>query len=100
MLCKSCHKTCQHDAGLEIDCPSCNGSGCDNCEFGRFKVDGCPQKLIDLATKQTLEYSDWIEKGYLPTDGGVLNQCSALMAHCKAYSNEVNRIEAERWKKQ
>jgi len=100
LLCKSCGKTCQDNEGIEIDCPACNGKGCDNCKHGRFELSGCPKKLIDSNTMQTLEFAEWIEKGHLPSEGGVLSQSASLMAHCKAYINETNRIEAERWTKQ
>jgi hypothetical protein len=100
MLCKSCKGSCEDSEGVEINCPSCNGSGCEQCNNGRFQVKGCPKQEIDATTLQTLEFSEWIEKGFLPSEGGLLNQSASLMAHCKAYGNEVNRIEAERWTKQ
>lgn len=55
--------------------------------------------MIDGNTVEAMRYSEWMDKGFLPTDGGLLSQSASLVEHCKFFSDERNRIEAERYKK-
>lgn len=75
MICKSCSsKNCaERYQDLEIECPNCNGNGCDDCHHGRFKTDDCPQKFISDYVS-TFRLIDLFEKGIPPVEGGSLNQ--------------------------
>lgn len=87
------------DIGVLVDCPECNGYGCKNCNGdGRHKYSDCPQKIIDRNTKDAIGFAELMEKGFLPCEGGLLNQSAALIEHCKFYGEEKCRVEAE-WSK-
>jgi hypothetical protein len=54
--------------------------------------------MIDSNTRETLKYSEWMERGFLPVAGGLLDQSASLMEYCRVYTEDKNRIEAERYK--
>jgi hypothetical protein len=45
-----------------------------------------------------MKYSEWMERGFLPVNGGLLDQSASLLTHCGFYADEKNRVEAERFK--
>jgi hypothetical protein len=99
-LCGTCTATRCEDNNVRIACPNCNEKGCERCEnTGYFWIKECPQNLIDSNTKEAINYTEWMDKGFLPVNGGLLDQSASLVEHCKFYSDERNRIEAERYKK-
>lgn len=100
MLCNTCTVNQCEDKKVRIACPVCNEKGCLHCnETGYFFIKECPQALIDSNTKEALKFSEWMEKGFLPVSGGLLDQSASLLEHCKFYHEEQNRIDAERYKK-
>ena len=101
MLCKTCGGgECQDDKGIAMDCPNCNGTGCENCTHGQVDLVGCPQSQMDAETRETVRFADWIDKGFLPCSGGVVDQSASLMASCRFFDEEKNRIENAKWTKQ
>jgi len=61
-----------------MDCPQCNGCGCDECKNGIVIVEGCPQDYCrSIAKVATL--GDWIDKGLPPVAGGSLDQSAWFM---------------------
>lgn len=85
---------------MVIDCPECSGLGCERCEKkGRTEYKECPQKMLDRQTKEVVKHSEWMDRGFLPSIGGTLDQSASLMEQCQFYHEEKNRVEAERYKK-
>ena len=88
MICKSCtgSKCCEQYQQLEIECPECDGVGCEKnenknhsvaespgCKNGRFNLDQCPQDFIrDYVS--TFRLVDLFENGIPPVAGGSLDQ--------------------------
>jgi len=98
-LCKNCRVGKCVDEGVQFACPACNEKGCDRCGgLGYFEVDGCPQKMLTRTTHDVLKFSEWVEKGYLPISGGLLDQSASFIEHCEFYQDEKNRCEAENYK--
>ena len=58
---------------IEIDCPSCSGAGCDQCNDGTFRLDGCPNDYC-RAIAGTVEMIELFNKGLPPIAGGSLDQ--------------------------
>ena len=52
--------------------------------------------MIDANTRETIRMAEWMDRGFLPVGGGLLDQSASLIEFCKFYSDEKNRIEAER----
>lgn len=98
-LCKSCSGGKCQDIGIKLACPNCNELGCDKCnQTGYFELNTCPQQEITRDAKEVMKYSEWMERGFLPVSGGLLDQSASLLAHCGFYADEKNRVEAERYK--
>jgi len=77
-LCRNCTvKTC-NDKGtdsepINIECPTCIGNGCDQCNDGSIDLVGCPNvQCGDVAYVARL--ADLFEKGMPPIAGGALDQ--------------------------
>lgn len=82
-LCKNCKSECA-DLGTEIEpisveCATCNGTGCDDCDRGYFKIEGCPSEYCNEMSP-AIEIADWInEKQILPIAGGLLDQSNWIL---------------------
>jgi hypothetical protein len=98
-LCRNCtNKECV-DAGtdsepIEIDCPSCDGKGCDECVMGFVRIVGCPnqycREMVPL-----IELADLFAKGIPPVSGGALDQSAWFLSASKVLANEENSIKAK-----
>lgn len=99
VLCKNCRANKCVDTDVQISCPDCNETGCEKCDgLGYFEIEGCPQKLMTRDTREILKLSEWVEKGYLPTTGGLLDQSASFLEHCEFYQDEKNRADSEKYK--
>jgi hypothetical protein len=94
-LCRNCTaKTC-HDVGTEsepidLQCPACDGEGCEECNEGWFKLDGCPNRYCRTVVP-AIELIDLFEKGLPPVSGGVLNQSASFLNAAK-YFDQQNQL--------
>lgn len=81
---------------IEIECPSCDGQGCDECAHGFVRVIGCPNNYCrEVATAISL--FSLFDKGLPPIAGGVLDQSAWFIEASKVMQSEQNKIEAERY---
>lgn len=92
-VCKSCRSKChelptEHER-LEIECPTCNGGGCDECEDGYVEIKECPKKYCSEVIP-ALDLIDFFGKGMPPVAGGTLDQTvSFLQAARQLQSDEA-----------
>lgn len=89
-LCRHCTTKACHDKGTEaepisLECPACDGEGCDECKDGWFQIDGCPNGFC-RSVIPTIELTDLFEKGLPPVSGGVLNQSASFLNAAKFFS--------------
>lgn len=97
-LCRDCDKECR-DKGTEfepilIECPSCGGSGCGNCEHGQISILGCPNAACD-GLSQAIELIDFFHKGQMPITGGVMDQSASFVEAARQLKNDENLIDAD-----
>lgn len=98
-LCRSCSpKHCKEQGSdqtpLEIECPSCNGCGCDDCKQGMVKIEGCPQTYIRQVIP-VVKLKELFNQGLPPVAGGVLDQSAWFMEACKILDREEQLNAAE-----
>ena len=89
-LCKTCTATkCQEiEEDIQIQCPDCEGAGCDNCQGGFFQLQGCPQSFVRPLVA-AIRISDMFTKSQLPpVAGGSLDQSASFL-------NFVEQLAAE-----
>ena len=79
----------------EIQCPSCNGLGCKECDDGYFEIDGCPNTYCS-GTIDAIDLFDLFEKGLPPVTGGVLDQSASFISGSQYFGNEERRVRNER----
>ncbi len=103
MTCKRCRgQTCESgitkDTPAIIECPCCDGEGCNECDDGFFSVEICCRNYVDGYLVRAINMACHAEKGMLPVAGGILDQSAWFVAVWSALTNEQNAIDAERWK--
>ena len=106
LLCKSCGSTCRErfdDDDVQIACPTCDETGvdahgnrCQFCEYGMFRVAGCPKATVGSELSEAINLCGFAEKGLLPDAGGMLDQSARWLAVYYRYSYEQARVDAER----
>ena len=80
-LCKECKPTQCNELGSDlepnvIECPSCDGVGCEQCEkTGGIKIAGCPNVACSQMAP-TIDLIDMFHGGMPPIIGGVLDQAA------------------------
>ena len=100
MLCLHCSdKECK-DKGtdaesIEIECVACNGTGCDECVEGVYRVEGCPNQYCS-GLNQFVELVDLFDEGLPPVAGGALDQASSFIEASRRFKSEEQRAKAER----
>lgn len=100
MLCLHCSdKECK-DRGtdaepIEIECVACNGTGCDECAEGVYRVEGCPNQYCSGLT-QFVELVDLFDEGLPPVAGGALDQSASFIEASRRFKSEEQRAKAER----
>ena len=98
-MCSGCRAgRCDESKGAKIACPVCNEKGCSNCDMTGYFYAGCPQQDVDQQTREVIKISEWMDKGFLPCGGGLVDQSASLLEQTKFYQDERDRVEAERYK--
>jgi len=98
-LCQKCNdKECK-DKGtdsdpIEIECPLCNGNGCDECNDGSWVLDGCPNQYCSELV-QFVSMADLFAEGLPPIAGGSLDQAASFVDAVRTLKSEEQRIKAE-----
>jgi hypothetical protein len=100
VLCLHCSdKECKdkgNDAEpIEIECVVCNGTGCDECTEGVYRVEGCPNQYCSGLT-QFVELVDLFDEGLPPVAGGALDQSASFIEASRRFKSEEQRAKAER----
>lgn len=72
---------------LELDCPECAGKGCDRCQDGIFKIEGCPNAYC-RDVSDTIDLIEEYQKGMQPVAGGVLDQSAYFIEAVKFLRRE------------
>lgn len=99
-LCRSCSVTKCVDKGteqepLELECPACDGVGCDDCGgMGYMRIEGCP-KVYCSQIVPTMQLIELFENGLPPIAGGVLDQSASFITAAKHYASESRMAEAQ-----
>lgn len=80
---------------IEIDCPLCEGAGCDECkQCGDFEIDSCPLGYVPRHIWHAIQLADLYRRGLPPIIGGSLDQSSWFVDFCRTDWAEVARIKA------
>jgi hypothetical protein len=98
-LCRHCtDKKCKDEGTdqepIEIECPSCDGEGCDQCKQGSIEVKGCPNAYCSSVVQATV-LADLFDKGLPPIQGGVLDQSLSFIEATRFLRGDEAQIRAE-----
>lgn len=83
------------ESRLEIECPACEGVGCDECRDGVFELDGCPNRFCSKIVP-SIDLFDLFGKGLPPIAGGVLDQSASFIEASRYFENEEAKVRNER----
>lgn len=61
-----------------MECPMCGGSGCKECNDGRFALTCCPKRFA-AGGYEWVELADMLDHGLPPVAGGALDQSHAFI---------------------
>lgn len=97
---------CQHGSGCDlneqayifIDCPCCNGFGCEHCEDGRFKLTQCGIEYVGPEIWEAIRAAS-VAEHHLPKAGGTMDQSKWFVDVWIAFSNEKSKLESEQLRK-
>lgn len=94
-LCARCtDKHCaEKNELLEIQCPACEGVGCEECQGGHFRFQGCPQVFARPLVPAIRLADIWETKSVFPTQGGTLDQSASFLEFCRRLKAEEVLIE-------
>ena len=100
MLCRSCNRSKCYSlsteaAPIEIECPECDGVGCNACHDGVFVLDGCPNSYCSSVVG-SLELFDLFTDGIPPVAGGALDQSVSFLAASRFFRNEEAKVRNDR----
>jgi hypothetical protein len=101
MLCRYCTRGKCNDIStkenlLEIECPSCNGLGCNECsKDGTFAIDGCPNAFC-RSIVNSIDLIDMLGKGMPPVAGGMLDQSVSFIHAAHFFEQEERKVANER----
>lgn len=100
LLCRSCTRghcrslSTEHSR-VEIECPVCDGAGCDQCDNGVFAVDGCPNAFCSSMVTP-IDLFELFGKGLPPISGGVLDQSASFVHASQFFESEELKVRNER----
>lgn len=97
-LCKSCGLVCGHDyqnGVSQIECPLCNGNGCNECNDGFFMLDKCPREYIGDEFTMAVNLATQSGQGDWPVVGGLLDQSSWFMSLKQHLDYDISRVTAK-----
>ena len=78
-----------------IECPSCGGKGCTNCEgVGSFELVGCPHDYADEMI-DFVQIADLFNDGCPPVAGGSLDQASWFVDAARRLKSEEQAHKGE-----
>lgn len=101
-LCKSCVGKCREIVSeqqpAEIECPICDGDGCEECRNGYFELTECPSKFIGQELIQDIQIVSSSEH-HLPVSGGLLDQSAWWFSLKELLKREENLIQNEQAKR-
>lgn len=92
-LCKTCTQThcAEIDEQIQIQCPICEGTGCEACNGGHFPLQGCPQTFVRPMVA-AIRLSDTFTKNQLPpVAGGSLDQSASFLSFVEQLEHEESR---------
>jgi hypothetical protein len=100
MICRSCTRGQCRDISekpnlLEIECPSCNGGGCEDCQDGVFAIEGCPNSYC-RSIVTSIDLIDLFGKGMPPINGGVLDQSASFIDAVQFFESEERKVANDR----
>lgn len=92
---------------LELDCHDCPPGmqkfrGCmEEVESTEFEFEGetlkrCPLKLVTQTSKLFLRFYQFMEKGFLPNPGGILDQPNRFVEAIAILNDSISNVQRER----
>jgi len=101
-VCERCRGEClselSAESWAEVECPICDGYGkCSACDGGTFKLTQCARVYTRELVK-AINMVSMVDKGFLPSAGGLLDQSAWFLDLMSAVNNEQNKIDSERLK--
>lgn len=75
-----------NEEGIAIECPSCDGRGCEHCKDGMMEIDGCP-KAACRGIGIVIDAIEMFNKGLAPVVGGSLDQAYSFIQAAKFYES-------------
>jgi hypothetical protein len=101
-LCKSCVGKCQKVVSekypADIQCPACEGDGCEHCSGGYFSLTECPSIFIGRDLIDEIRIVTATEQ-HLPVAGGLLDQSAWWFELRERLRSEEARIRDEQDKR-
>lgn len=82
----------------EVECPACDGDGCEECNHGYFQFTDCPSKFIGPELIADIQVVSACEH-HLPVAGGLLDQSAWWFELRSILKSEENRIQDEQSKR-
>jgi hypothetical protein len=80
---------------LEIECPECNGLGCEQCnDSGYVSVEGCPTEFA-RPVFPTVRLIEFFEKGMPPISGGTLEQSASFLRAVSFFQQDEASLKNE-----
>lgn len=86
------------ESSADIECPSCDGEGCEECQDGYFTITECPAKFIGSELIQDIQIVSACEH-HLPVVGGLLDQSAWWFELKETLRREENRIQDDQSKR-
>lgn len=88
------------EAPLEIACPGCEETGCEDCGgLGTFVLTDCPKRFLDVELVQAVKFAEMFANGVPLVAGGVFDQSAWFMAFVDLWQYENGLAEAENYRK-
>lgn len=79
---------------IEIDCPTCEGGSCGNCQDGVVRIDGCPNDYCRPVIN-TVSMVELFGKGLPPVAGGVLDQSVWFLEASRILESEDAKAKSD-----
>ena len=110
-LCSTCVNYCRDsfsgDNYAEIECVVCEGTGekakdnpCESCNGkGYWKLTSCPRDFVGTKITEAINLSGYAKAGFLPNDGGILDQDAYWLSVWTLLERDQNNIEVEQRKR-
>ncbi len=90
---------CNRDANAErlvVQCPQCEGSGCDQCHRGGIDIGRCPREYVGSKIARAVNIASQCGNGTWPIEGGLLRQSAWFMDLKNRLDSDEARIDRER----